>query len=384
MKIALLVCNNQYQSKFYFTQKFGEAMQRHGLEIDVFPWTHGPVPSDVLDKVKKWQPSMTFTFNQPGPDENGQYFWDHLQIPNWTFLVDPAFFNRHLIQSPYSIISCVDQYDCLLLHSLNFNRVFFCPHAIEKELEGSSEEKIYDVSFLGTCYDPEGLNDYLKTILSKEDFQLFEEASAIVLSEKNTTFLQATLRCIAMNGLKLSNEQISTIAYCVDSYTRGLDRLQLIRSIKDAKVHVFGGEWWVEGPPKNPWSHYFSSQPNVVIHPSVSYPESLKILRQSKICLNSMPFFKSGSHERIFAGLACGSLILTSRNNYIEGQFVEGQEILFYDFKEMGKVNDLVNHYLANEKLRKQVVEAGRQKVLQHHTWDNRVETMLQQFGVTS
>lgn len=383
MKIALLVCNNQYHSKIYFTEKFGEAMIGKGIEVKPFRWPNGPVPEIVLHEVKKWNPDLTFTFNQPGPDEQGLYFWDRLQIPNWTFLVDPAVFNRHLIKSRYSIVSCVDQNDCMLFHSLKFERLFFCPHAVEKELAApENSDRIYDVVFIGTSYDPEGLRQYLKEELPEIDFKVFDEACEIALSEKNTTFFQATLRAITENELQIQNDdQFATLAYCVDSYTRGIDRVQLIRSIKDAKVHVFGGEWLISGPPRNPWSYYFANQPNVVLHQGVSFAQGLQILKQSKICLNSMPFFKRGSHERIFTGLACEALVLTTRNPFIEEQFEEGKEILFYDFDQLEKVNDLVNQYLHDDAKRKEAALLGREKVMLNHTWDNRVNHMLREIG---
>lgn len=381
-KIVLLVCNNQYQSKRYFTSKFAEAMQRKGLETTILQWQNGPVPLSLLDEIKVLKPDLTFSFNQPGPDEKGLFFWDYLKIPHWTFLVDPSYYDREMILSPYSILSCVDKFDCQMLDNLNFKKNFFCPHAVERELfTYVANERIYDVVFLGTCYDPDGFRNYLKQFMPPNIFQVFEEAAEMTLSDLKINFLQATMRTLLFHGLTPKDINVASLVYCVDSYVRGVDRLCLIRSIKDANVHIFGGRWFVKGPPAAEWSSYFSSGSNVKVHASVTFVESLEILKKSKICLNSMPFFKCGTHERIFYGLGCGALPITTRNIYIQEQFEEGKEILFYDFKNMDKVNELVNTYLMDNVLREQIVDQGRQKVMQYHTWENRADTMLENIG---
>jgi len=41
-------------------------------------------------------------------------------------------------------------------------------------------------------------------------------------------------------------------------------------------------------------------------------------------------------------------------------------------------VNDKVNYYLAHEDERGQIAERAREKVMKAHTWDHRVQEMMQ------
>ena len=52
------------------------------------------------------------------------------------------------------------------------------------------------------------------------------------------------------------------------------------------------------------WGDELREHKNIVVHPAVTYEQGLEIRKKLQICLNSMPFFKHGTHERIFNGLA--------------------------------------------------------------------------------
>ena len=69
------------------------------------------------------------------------------------------------------------------------------------------------------------------------------------------------------------------------------------------------------------WKKYFEKQSNIIVHDAVPYAESLEIMKQSKIVLNSSIKNKFGAHERIFAGLASGALVLTNENIYLKEYF---------------------------------------------------------------
>ena len=178
-------------------------------------------------------------------------------------------------------------------------------------------------------------------------------------------------------GIEPEEVEFDQLAYYVDQCSRGIDRLRLIRSITEVPIHLFGGKCWREIKPIEDWSYYLSKQANVILHPPVNYEDSLYLMKQSKICLNSMPFFKNGTHERVFAALACGSLPLTSESLYLRENFIDGKEILFYQAEDLEGTNDKVRRYIENEAIRKEIVDAGRMKVKREHTWDNRVEAVL-------
>lgn len=381
-KICLLTCHNLYESKRYFTQKFAEALNRQGIETDILSWPLGPLPEETIEQIEAIQPDLTCSFHQLPPQSNGKYFWDTLKHPHWTILVDPAFYDLELMQSPYSIISCVDRSDCDLLRSYHFENGFFWPHAVERELIaplGKEIDKPLDVILLGTSFDPVNLRAYWRKMYPKKICKALDDAVERVLSDNSTSFFRALLQALITQGIDPHEVEFDLLAYYVDSYARGIDRLELVRSVKDATVHVFGGKCWRDEKPIEDWSYYLGKQPNVKIYPPVNFPDALELLKKSKICLNSMPFFKNGTHERVFASLACGTLPLTTDNIYMREIFTDEEDLLFYQFPNLDQVNDRVNLILNKESDWKRIISNGQTKVKASHTWDSRVDMMLKE-----
>jgi len=157
----------------------------------------------------------------------------------------------------------------------------------------------------------------------------------------------------------------------IEMYIRGKDRFELINAIKDAKVDLFGS---ADGQAS--WMKCLGNKRNIVFHDPVPFEQALAIIKHSKIILNSCPWIKNGGHERIFAGMALGALVITNENFYMREQFKDGESIVFYQHKKWDKVNRRVNEYLESDGKREKVVEEGRKIVQEKHTWNQRAEQL--------
>ena len=377
-KVCLLTNFNMYESKRYFTEKLAEAMRRHGLETKIIDVRQAILGADEIRQIRSFEPDFTCSFNSSIAVENGKFFWDFLEIPHISFLVDPSFYSTTYTNSPYSILTCVDRSDCEAVRSSGFDRVFFWPHAIERELAADGkEERIYDVVLLGSCYDYESLRVAWQQRNPASLNKVLDDAIDIVFSDEKASLAQALVRAWNASKLDPHGVDFETLYYYLDNYTRGTDRIELVRSIRNARVHVFGELATDNAVGILTWKHYLSSQSNVTVHPPTLFGEGLEVLKRSKIVLNSMPFFRDGSHERIFTGLACGCLPITSESLYLHEQFDEGKELLFYHSLRRSDVNDMVDDWLGNEKKRSEAAAKGRIKVMQRHTWDHRVKELL-------
>ncbi len=378
-EIWIIVNYNLYESKRYFAAKLAEAFQRYGVNAHILEARNeNPIAWFNRHQKELGRPDFCCSFNRTPPNKKGQFYWDFLKIPHFSILVDPACYDVNLIQSPYSILSCVDRLDCEYLRKQNFQNIFFWPHAVERELSAPEQQhRPYDVVFFGSSCDPEGMRAAWQAKYPNEIGQLIDEAAEMTLANRPMPFWEATQEALSHAKLDPGIIDIKKVNYYVDNYTRGVDRLELIRSIKDASVHVYGATCWREELPIRGWMQCLGGLPNVTVHPAIPFQESLDILKQSKICLNSMPFFKDGTHERIFTGLACGCLPITNDNLWVAENFVDGEELILFRSKHWDAVNDKVNRFLADEELRKQVVAKGRAKVMREHTWDQRVEQLL-------
>ncbi len=377
-KVCLIVNYNLYESKRHFTRKFAEAMDRKGMETLIIDAYESSLSADKVASIKRFNPDFTCSFNSLLPISETKFLWDFLEIPHWAILIDPAIYSMNLTKSPYTILSCVDRSDLLGVQSYPFQNAFFWPHAVEKELDPGNEERTHEVVFLGSCYDYESLRASWRQRNPEAINRVLDDAIEIVFSDNSTSLAESLVKAWNASKLDPAGIDFTALFYYLDNYTRGKDRVELIRNIKDAHVHVFGDLSTDNAVGVLGWPQYLASQHNVTVHASVPFEEGLQILRKSKLCLNSMPFFKNGSHERVFDGLAAGAVPVTTDNTFFREYFDEDQDLIYYQMNNRGAVNDKINDLLGDESKRLDIAQRGRALVMENHTWDVRVNEMLE------
>lgn len=378
-RICLISNYNLYESKRHFTLKLAEAMRRKGIETLHIDVKESALTAETLGTIARFNPNLTCSFNTLRPIGPDTFLWDYLQIPHWSILLDPVIYSMELTRGPYAMVSSIDLEDCEALQAQGMENSFFFPHAVERELIHTGEaEKPYDVVFLGSCYDYESLEALWIKEQPKAIHTLIQEASHLVLSDSSTSISKA-LQLASQHFPSPEKLDLPMLFYCIDRYTRGKDRVELIRSIKEAKVHVFGASAEDEITSAKGWDYYLANCKNVTLHPPVSFIEGLEILKKSKIALNSVPFFKKGSHERVFTSLSCGAVPLTTATDYWLENFRVGKEIETYSLgNNYQEVDAQINTLLADETRRQGIVAQGAAVVQNTHTWDQRVDTLLE------
>lgn len=372
-KICFLVNTNQYDSKRHFVQRLAAAFERDGVQttiLDTDEWTQ------VTElQIKTLEPDFTCSFNEVMPSPDGRFMWDELQIPHLALVIDPAIYYMHLAKSSYAIITCVDRFDCDLLRSSAAKNVIFLPHATEPVEFDPKAPREYEAVLLGSLYDPEGLRKQWQEKLSPELAKACDIACELVLSDNRTHFVEALWKALAETGQQGQQSEFLNLCFYVDYYLRGKDRLELVRSLKDVELHIFG-EVHGETEFGNTWDTYVGDMPNVHTHDPVSYKDSFEILKRAKFCLNSTPSFKNGTHERIFSGMSSGCVVATNDNLYFREFFNDGEDILLYQHGKWPLINEKIAALLKDEPKRATIAEAGRENVLQNHIWDARVATL--------
>lgn len=379
-RVFLLVSYNLYGTKRYFTEKLAEAFQRKGIETAIKDSQKGWKIEDLPKLWKKGLPDFTCSFNRVQFLMNGGNLGYNIQAPHLSMIVDPLIYEIPITESPYAAMTCVDYTEYQMMLSKGYDKILFWPHAIERELALKDyEDRPYDVVMIGSCYDPENLKAHWQRKYSDKICKVIDDALDICFSDPKMHFIFAVDLSLNHHGLQASEVDYLDLIYYVDNYMRGVDRVELLRAIKEIPVHVFGGTCWRKEHPIEGWQHYLADMPNMHLHPAISFQESLEILKKSKICLNSVPSFKNGTHERVFASFACGAVPITTESLYLRDHFEEGKEIFFYRMQNWGEVNHVIKDLLKDEKKRKDIAEKGRANVLENHTWDVRVDQLLRE-----
>lgn len=345
MKIDILVAKNPYSSTSYFAKSLDEALKRKGVLTRRF-WIDEGFFYDLFPSIADNPPDLTCSFSdiRLGMTPLG----DLLQLPHLSLLLDPAIYFLHHCKSPFSWISCVDEEDVAFLHALHFPKAFFLPHCADiKDFTPVEKERIYEGVFFGSCTDYEKIEGEWVERYPKKTQILLQEASRAVLSIKTLTILKA------LSNLDVQEEDLPLFHHEVDRWTRSYARID---QLKNKEIHIWG---------KGPWKKFC---PKAICHPSVTFKETLKIMKESKFVFNSSPRFKFGSHERILTALMCGACPVTAQNGFTE-KFFQKDELLTYPLGD--------DDFLMDENLWSQIALKGQKRVLEEHTWDCRVDTLL-------
>lgn len=368
---------SRYSVLPHFTIKFSEALTRAGVSCRLLKAEkHNPKP--FLEALYNDPPDCTLSFNGLLPDEHGRFFCDNIKIPHVACLIDSPTQYLVLANSPYTIITCPDRFSCEFFKGLKCENVFFMPHAVERELAPPVDNTFpkYDVSMLSSCIDYEAIAELWPSKYPKAVRDAMHEAIEITLSDEKTSCIQAFVqtmdRHMAESRITPGILNYPGIIDQIEMYAKGRERVELVRAIKDAHVHIFGS-------PTDLWRKYLENKPNVTFHEPVSFEVAMKVMSQSKIVLNSCVWLKDGTHERILAGLAGGALVLTNENIYMREHFKDGYSIAFYQMGKWEKVNKQINDYLAHPENIKKVAHKGRDIVMSAHTWDQRAKTLLKE-----
>ena len=106
--------------------------------------------------------------------------------------------------------------------------------------------------------------------------------------------------------------------------------------------------------------------------------EMARIYRQSKIVVNiARDDFPQDANLRAFEAMAAGALLITSLPTELaQIGFEDG--VHFVGFRKEAEIVPLVRKYLLEESARRRIAEVARDKVLREHSYDLRVETILE------
>lgn len=131
-RVFLIAHYNLYQTKRHFLAQVAEGFRRCGIEVQLAE-LRDLMEDEYCQQIRDFKPDMTVTFTVFHQDNQGLFLWDYLKIPHLFILVDPALFSCEPIQSPFSMIACVDSFDIDFLAAQDFRRSFFLPHGVDRD-----------------------------------------------------------------------------------------------------------------------------------------------------------------------------------------------------------------------------------------------------------
>lgn len=405
----------------YTAEQFRKTFELLGHEVFVFnDKTFSDSAAALLAFAKKGI-DFVLLFNNVGSalkDDQNRNFWEQLNVTCINYLFDhPLYYYQQMESMPRNaVVTCVDRNHVTYIrrHHRKIGRAVFFPLGAEyvpQEMQIPWEERPIDVLYVGSLKDTQDIEESLMSRMIGEYLlghtSLTYEAAAEYCLDVSLDILKKHGIDIAvikdLHDLELSAGEYETQIRDLlneepqygggkksDAYSILLsDLLQKYRYI-DMKVnahfrkamivtlvnagidvHVYGNGWTIPELEDQPHFHYCGV---------ISQTECIRKMQESKIVLNSMPWFKDGAHDRIFNAMLCHSVCVTDSSRYLMEQFTDQKELVWYSLEEMDRLPKIVRGLLDDPKKAGEIAENGYQSAILSHSWENRAMELLTRF----
>ena len=332
-------------------------------------------------------------------DERNVYIWDDLEIPCYNILADhPFYYYKLLSQRPvlYTQLSIDLDHEAFMkrffpevkmgpflpLAGTELSRAVrdghetILPGLQVPDSENASvlsscpqiKDRSLDVVFTGNFASPKRFEKYI-TRLNDEYTAFYYEIIHDLLNAPLQTvesvvekYLRREISDLSEEDLKQTMQNITFI----DLYVRYHARGKAVKALVDngVKVHVFGDKW----------NELDCLHPeNLIDGDSVYSVECLEKIRDSKISLNVLPWFRQGPHDRIYNTMLQKSVCLTDSNPWLDAYLTDGENSCIYSLTETEKLPYMVKELLSNSDKCQYIADNGYRLGLKN-TWTERMK----------
>lgn len=232
-----------------------------------------------------------------------------------------------------------------------------------------------EVVFTGCYTAPDFFLPYMKR--NGADYDTFYHGILDdLLADPDQCIHTVYLRHLNRELPELSDEDLKNVMnkmIFLDMWIRFYFRGKAIQTLlaADIPVHCIGAGWNVLPTEKK----------HLLTHTEYSDTEvCLKAISEAKISLNVMPWFKRGSHDRIYSSMQNGTVCVTDKSNYLLENFKDGEMLRYYDLKELEKLPATVTDLLAHPDMMQQLADRAQAYAKEHLTWKQYAKKLIPYF----
>ena len=91
-----------------------------------------------------------------------------------------------------------------------------------------------------------------------------------------------------------------------------------------------------------------------------------------------MPWFKAGTHDRIFNTLLQHSVPLTDPSLWLTQNFTDGEDIAFYDLDHLEQLPAIAARLLTDTERSEAIIQKGYEKTSSNLTWSHCTDWILE------
>lgn len=213
----------------------------------------------------------------------------------------------------------------------------------------------------------------------EKEIQLIEEAYndiyQLMINNPKMTYEYAVESYLQQNHIAYDDKiLLEYLRYFVRAEKHAVSyyRANMIKNIacSGLPITICGGRW-----DKLDWINL----PNVTYIGVVSPLEVLDLMADAKIVVNSMPWFKNGSHERVYNGMLQGAVVVTDKSMYFSNisSMIEQVEL-----SELAELPSIIRGLLDNPDRMQKMADAAVEYSKNNDSWECRAKEISEAFFV--
>ncbi len=351
-------------------QKTGNLV--HYVHIDEKQYAYEEFIRNLMKDINDFKPDFILTINHLGFDKEGHLteLLSEMEIPYASWFVDSpnvilSCFTQNI--SPYCSIFVWDEDYIQDVLDAGYPHVDYLPLATSTSIfKPLAIEKIYDVSFVGSSM-VYATHKNMKSFVHRPDLLNLLEPVSDAFFKLKTRHVDHALQSLGYN-----DEIFEDIEQKEDFYAAVLwrstqkYRLSGILKLEEFNPVISGDENWQRLLP-------FSFN---TISERWYYDNLNDFYNQSLINFNMTSLqMKNAVNQRVFDVPATNSFLLTDYKKQLHEVFDLKEDIAV--FEDVEEIPDLCKFFLANKSQTQKMAKRAMNKVLAHHTYEQRIVKMI-------
>ncbi len=374
-KILIIKGSSQYGAARCFCDELMRAFCNMGHLVTMLDLTTFP-DAECGDMFAQYD--MIFSFDLAGIE-----LYNTMSVKPffWTMLIDPPIYlNERLKQMNGDVmVSCIDRRHVSYIdrYYKNITWTCFMPHGgVTGKIPAliPYKERSYDAVIMGSLQPLDLINTVIDS-LKKDYGPLISDIIDDAMLNPDADLTIIVFDKIKESGADFDDSMFREFMYII----RGIDALRRFYKRKALVEGLIGN-----GVPVDIWgigweqiADKYESQNLIKLHGEVSYEESKYIISNSKILINDMPPYHEGSHERVFMGMQCRTIVASDRSIFLEECFKDNEDILFYDTNDIRDLASRITGYLQDPVKAQNIIDNAYQSS-DIHTWASRTAAILE------
>jgi hypothetical protein len=381
MKKVLVFSSREicYFSGNFFAHQLAAAFEEIGCQTDFCEFTKEDDLDACLMPYVGQEYAAIIDFNSMLPQlvlEDDTPYLDCLSGPFFNYVLDHPLFHYNMLngkaQNIHALVLDDAQRDYVAEYYPKVKSVHTLPLGATKALYEGEKNAECRIFFPGTYDKPEAVYEIIEASPDplKDIMKLLAERR---IAEPLAPMEQLFRQILWEKGMELTKDKFALFMnamYAVDAYVRDYFRKKVLDELLDAELPVtIMGSGWEKYDHRN--VHCLKREKEV------PFALSFEKIAKEHILLNVSPIFNRGMHDRIPAGMANHTVVLTDSNPYLQEHFTDGKEICMYSLTAQGDVVDKAAKLLESEERRVQIAKSAYSHFEENDTWHCRAKEIL-------